>query len=94
MGPIQVIYQQECINIDKMVLRPEGLFLKAYEHSAFLLSVNVKAFKPSKSFFKSLGEEVFRRVLSRNTRRASNSLLEQAVSIYAILQLDLILLLL
>jgi len=58
MGPIQVIYQQECINTDKIILRPEGMFLKAYEHSAFLLSVNVKAFKPSKRVFKSLGEEV------------------------------------
>lgn len=58
MSPIEVIYQQECLNDDKIILRPEGLFLKAYEHSAFLLSVYVKAFKPTKRVFKSLGHEI------------------------------------
>jgi len=51
MSPIKDIYEEEFFNHSKIILRPEGAFLKEYEHSAYLLGLSTKTFKPTKRFF-------------------------------------------
>jgi len=58
MTPIEKIYNEESTNMGVMILRPEGMFYRAYEHSAFLVCKTVKEFKPTKRFFKKIGKEV------------------------------------
>jgi len=58
MSPIKDIYEEEFLNHDMIILRPEGAFLKAYEHSAYLLGLSIKTFKPTKRLFKKLGAEI------------------------------------
>ena len=45
----------EAGNTDRIILYKEGLFWKAYERSAYILCMQVKAFKPTKRSLKSLG---------------------------------------
>lgn len=46
------ILQNEDSNLDKVYLYPEGLFLKAYERSAYAVSIHIHPFKPSKRYIK------------------------------------------
>jgi len=58
MSPIELIYNEELQNLDTVILRLEGVFYKAYEHSAYILSTNVKPFKPNKKLYKRFGKEI------------------------------------
>lgn len=52
------IVASESGNKDRIHLYREGLFLKAYDRSAFLFQKHVKSFKPIKKFFKSVNGDV------------------------------------
>jgi hypothetical protein len=54
----QQILDLERVNTDKIVLFLEGPFLTAYEHSAFLFATQVKPYKVTKKFVKSIGCEI------------------------------------
>lgn len=55
---IAQIVESEGENTGKIHLYREGLFLKAYNHSAFLFQKHVRSFRPIKKFYKSVGGDV------------------------------------
>lgn len=55
---IAQVIELEKDNRDKIYLFPVGGFYKAYEHSAFFFHTQVKAFKVSKRFVKSVNRDV------------------------------------
>lgn len=50
---IKQIIENERENFDRIHLYREGLFLKAYQHSAFLFNINVRDFRAVKKYYKS-----------------------------------------
>lgn len=58
MASIPQILQIENDNYERIHLFREGLFLRAYQHSAFLFLNNVKDFKVVKKHYKAAGCEV------------------------------------
>lgn len=55
---IAQIVEAESKNTDKINLYREGLFLKAYNHSAFLFQKHVRSFRPVRKYYKSVGADV------------------------------------
>ncbi|WP_295939139.1 hypothetical protein [uncultured Alistipes sp.] len=58
MAAIAQILDVERDNTDRIHLFREGLFLKAYQHSALLFIKNVKNFKSVKQYYKAVDAEV------------------------------------
>lgn len=58
MTPAEKIYSEERENRSIIVLRPEGMFYRAYERSAYLVCKSIKEFKPTKRFYKNIGQEI------------------------------------
>lgn len=55
---IAQIVESESGNTDRIHLYREGLFLKAYNRSAFLFQKYARSFKPVKKYYKSVGADV------------------------------------
>lgn len=58
MADVNTILNVEKDNFDRIHLFREGLFLKAYQRSAFLFLNNIKEFRTIKKFFKAAGADV------------------------------------
>ena len=58
MPTIAQITEIENENTDRIYLFVEGLFLKAYQRSAYLFLTQVKPFKAVKKYYKSIAEDV------------------------------------
>lgn len=51
---IREILNQENENTGKIILRKEGIFWRAYEHSAYFFVKHIKSYNLTKSFFKNI----------------------------------------
>lgn len=58
MSFIQEIIDKEHANTHHIYFYREGVFYKAYEHSAYLFITNIKAFQTKKRFVKSISQEI------------------------------------
>lgn len=54
MGTLETIAAREAANLTRIELYLEGMFLKAYEHSAYMCVELIAKFKPSRRFIKYL----------------------------------------
>ena len=55
---IKDILQQEQANTNSIFLHKEGIFWRAYEKSAYLFSLYIKAYQITKKYYKNVGSEV------------------------------------
>lgn len=58
MSNLSEILQNECTNAHILYFYREGVFYKAYEHSAYLFVKHVKPFQVKKRMVKSVKQEV------------------------------------
>lgn len=58
MSFIQEIIEKEHENTHHIYFYREGVFYKAYEHSAYLFITNIKVFQTKKRFVKSINQEI------------------------------------
>ena len=58
MSNLSEILQNECTNTHILYFYREGVFYKAYEHSAYLFVKHVKPFQVKKRMVKSVKQEV------------------------------------